>query len=1101
MEVHQVLPALSYGDAVSNDAIEIRNFLMEHGYSSRIYAKYIHPKVSKFAFELTEYTGNSQNVVLYHFSLAGGDVTEFVKHLPDKKVLIYHNITPPEFFDRYDEELQFRCARGLDELKSLCGYFKLAIGDSEYNRSCLEKLGYAKTAVVPILIDVGSREKDANLACVKRSYENDTVNILFVGRIVPNKKHEDVIKSFYYYHRYINPNSRLYLVGNKQIPGYMSSLVDLINTLGLSEDVIFTGMVSEDELLHYYQISHVFLCMSEHEGFCVPLLEAMHFGIPVIAYNSTGIPYTLGDAGILVARKNFIEIAELMNIVIEDAAIRNRIVVKQAERIDNFDKMASGERLIDIIESLNERPNRHDPRKDGMGLEMLNPLVSVVVCTYNRDRYLERCLVSLKKQLYQNYEIIVVNGPSNDETDSILRRYPDIQVIRQKSLNGLSYARNLGINASKGEIVAFIDDDAVADKKWLVNLVSGYTDDSVGGVGGLVYGPQKTHLQFDNGTIDKCGIPVAIRPESTGLRKGEFQIFMGTNCSFKRDVLHDVGGFDPYFRYYHDESDLCVRIAMSGHQIVYRRDAFVVHDMVEGHNRKSPYDLNWSEILKNVIYFTMKNFPGELLSYTARPVYSTLWWLLFFQYHLVNRRISLRQLIHIYHQVFAGVIRGYRDGLCLKSGTGSFMGVNNVRGVDNDGSPTNPPEEKFSSANRRDESHRFLRIALVSQEYAKDCHGGICRYTYDLAHGLADLGNEVHVISKSESREEYDYRDGNVFVHKVTPQSIDFLNLSFLMPVSKKNLSYSYAVCQKLLDLVHSDGIQIVESPLWDAEGFVFSLVKPVPLVVRIETPLCKVAEIQEWKITKDLKFAHWMEGETVRRADKVIAISKAIGTLICDYHTVLEDKIEVSPLGIDLPDNYPSLIDTERDTLDVLFVGRLEKRKGIETLFEAIPVVIDRVPNARFTLVGGDTHVSPLGGSYKKYLLKSLNKKYHPYLHFAGFVSDAELMEYYRNCDIFVAPSLYESFGLIYLEAMGWGKPVIGCDVGGVPEVIVNGETGIIVPSGDAKALAEAISLLLVNREKRRTMGQMAFQWVKNNYTKDIMIKNSLNLYFNLRG
>jgi len=134
---------------------------------------------------------------------------------------------------------------------------------------------------------------------------------------------------------------------------------------------------------------------------------------------------------------------------------------------------------------------------------MSDPFISVVVCTYNRRTHLERCLKSLKDQEYKNFEIIVVNGPSNDGTDAVLRDYPKIYVISQNELNGLSNARNLGIMASKGEIIAFIDDDAVADKNWLDSLVSGYSDITVGGVGGLVYGPEKSLLQFDNGIINK----------------------------------------------------------------------------------------------------------------------------------------------------------------------------------------------------------------------------------------------------------------------------------------------------------------------------------------------------------------------------------------------------------------------------------------------------------------------------------------------------------------------------------------------------------------------------------------------------------------------
>lgn len=293
------------------------------------------------------------------------------------------------------------------------------------------------------------------------------------------------------------------------------------------------------------------------------------------------------------------------------------------------------------------------------------PFVSAVICTYNRAKYLDRCIESLKNQNYTNFEIIVVNGPSTDETDFVLKKYPEIKLIRQTKLNGLSFARNLGIEASKGDIVAFIDDDAVADTNWIQFLVEGYKDESVGGVGGLVYGPQKTHLQFDRGIINKCGAPTPIRNEDSIIKKDEFYIIMGTNSSFQKNILKEVGGFDPYFRYYHDESDLCVRIAKKGYRIVYKRDAFVIHDMVEGHNRKSPYDLNWSEIMKNIMYFILKNFRGEFLSYNIRPAKALHGWLTYFYDVYRKKDISLKQLSGIYLKLFQGAVKGYIDGLKL----------------------------------------------------------------------------------------------------------------------------------------------------------------------------------------------------------------------------------------------------------------------------------------------------------------------------------------------------------------------------------------------------------------------------------------------------
>jgi glycosyltransferase involved in cell wall biosynthesis len=353
---------------------------------------------------------------------------------------------------------------------------------------------------------------------------------------------------------------------------------------------------------------------------------------------------------------------------------------------------------------------------------------------------------------------------------------------------------------------------------------------------------------------------------------------------------------------------------------------------------------------------------------------------------------------------------------------------------------------------------------------------------------------EVHVIRKSDRPIEYDARDGEVLVHNVVPADVDFLKLSDDMSISRKNLSYSYSVSIKLLDLIDKYGIQIVEAPLWDAESFTFSLVKNVPLVVRLETPLSKVAEIQHWPITRDLRLANWLEGEAARRADQVIAISRNIGSMISEHHGLNMENISLCPLGISYP-TIDKISSSKSQDNNVLFVGRLEKRKGIETLFDAIPAVVEKMPNVKFNIVGNDTP-APDGGSYKKYLLERLDKKYHANVCFIGYVSDDSLGRYYRDCDIFVAPSLYESFGLIYLEAMAWCKPVIGCMVGGVPEVVREGDKGLLVKPGEQKELAKAIIMLLSDDDLRIGMGNKGRMLVEEEFSINKMVERSYNVY-----
>ncbi len=206
------------------------------------------------------------------------------------------------------------------------------------------------TKVLSPFIDFEGLKKDPDKKILNR-YNDDWTNLIFVGRITPNKKIEDVIKVFYYYKNTINPKSRLFIVGSfVGMEKYCSYLRALTLELNL-QNVILTGHVTTEELVAYYQLSNVFVCMSEHEGFCVPLVESMYFNIPIIAFNSTAIPYTLDGTGVLVNKKNFYMIAELIDIVLRDENYRGKIVNEQKRKFNDFSHSAISEMLKDLVES------------------------------------------------------------------------------------------------------------------------------------------------------------------------------------------------------------------------------------------------------------------------------------------------------------------------------------------------------------------------------------------------------------------------------------------------------------------------------------------------------------------------------------------------------------------------------------------------------------------------------------------------------------------------------------------------------------------------------------------------------------------------------
>lgn len=336
-KIIQVLPSISYGDAVSNQALNITNMLREEGYVSDIYAEHIDPQVKnikEFKTLKTKITDN--NILILHMAI-GSDVNTVAASLPVKrKIMIYHNITPEKYLIG-KPELRDLVRQGREQLYQMKNAFILALGVSEYNREELVSYGYTNTAVLPIIMDFADYNQNPD-ASILEKYNDGRNNIIFVGRVNPNKKQEDIIKSFYFYKNYCDKDARLFLVGSWQgMEAYYESLRLYVETLGL-KDVCFTGHVKFEEMLSYYKIADLFLLMSEHEGFCVPLLESMFFEVPILAYKSSAIPYTLGRSGILFNEKNHRLIAEMMRLIISDQELKTSLIAKQKERLNDFNR-------------------------------------------------------------------------------------------------------------------------------------------------------------------------------------------------------------------------------------------------------------------------------------------------------------------------------------------------------------------------------------------------------------------------------------------------------------------------------------------------------------------------------------------------------------------------------------------------------------------------------------------------------------------------------------------------------------------------------------------------------------------------------------------
>jgi glycosyltransferase involved in cell wall biosynthesis len=339
MKVVQLVPTLLFGDAVGNNVLTLDMILKQLGYESYIYTENIGKRIDKdlvkYAHELEKL--DEEDILLYHCAVESISMEKIIKKQICKKVMIYHNITPAKFFEPYNVDIAKNVTAGREQLRRMSSLFDYVLAASEYNKRDLIKEGYkCKIDVLPILVALSDYEKEPDYNLIKK-FDDDYVNILFVGRINPNKKQEDIIREFAYYHKYVNNKSRLFLVGSYDgMEIYYSTLVRYVAKLDLQDSVIFSGHISFAQILSYYHIADVFLCMSEHEGFCVPLVEAMKLKVPIIAYSEAAVPDTLGDSGIVVDRKDPKYISSIIDVIVSDTEFKDRIIAAQSNKLKDY---------------------------------------------------------------------------------------------------------------------------------------------------------------------------------------------------------------------------------------------------------------------------------------------------------------------------------------------------------------------------------------------------------------------------------------------------------------------------------------------------------------------------------------------------------------------------------------------------------------------------------------------------------------------------------------------------------------------------------------------------------------------------------------------
>jgi glycogen(starch) synthase len=727
--------------------------------------------------------------------------------------------------------------------------------------------------------------------------------------------------------------------------------------------------------------------------------------------------------------------------------------------------------------------------------------VSVVINTYNRAPSLRVTLEALEYLDYPVFEVIVVDGPSTDDTQEVLRAYEGkIKTARCANRN-LAESRNIGVALAAGDVVAFIDDDAYPDPAWLDALAAAYDDPEVAGAGGPIYDFTGWKFQAWMSFVNRLGassfiwgphddiVPYLSAPSSNVVPHT-----IGVNSSFRRDHLVAVGGFDEEYEYYLEESDMCRRLVDAGYVVRPLEEGFVYHKILPSHIREQrEITRDYRSVLKNKVYFSLRHGPAGLS----------------------------------FAEISEGVgefIRDRRTEVHEHGRTGALSPADVAKfEIDRSEAPNAGLEAFASGAPRTRDAAWFaerrtplvafpvkravdtkLHICFLSQEYPPDRVGGIGRVVHHLATGLAGDGHVVRVLTSGRSHETVDFEEG-VWVHRLPVTAHDGPGAG--AAAVPQGLWDHAATMRDEIERIHAQRpVDIVEAPNWDAEGIAVLLDGRFRVVVSLHTPVKTVMRVDPvfgaGAGDGDDVLAQMVELDRYQytRADGIMANSEAIVSEIERTYGIelRRDRLGLVPHGLaDLAASpAPSLPPTSADaSVRVLFVGRLEARKGVDTLLAAVPRLLEEFPQVTFTLAGDDS-LPVDGAATARQAFEAAAPDAAGRVEFTGPVDDDRLLALYAGCDVFVAPSRFESFGLVLLEAMMFGKPVVATDIGGIPEIVEDGVSGVLVAPADVDALADALRTLVGSAPRRAAMGAAARARYEECFTRDAMVEAAYSYY-----
>ncbi|MGH9078642.1 MAG: glycosyltransferase [Acidimicrobiales bacterium] len=353
--IHQFVPALLPRDATGDHTFALRDTLRAAGWVSDIYVESAHDDLWPEAVYFERYPERARpdDVLLYQLSTAS-PVADFLIERDQTLVLDYHNITPSSFYEGWEDHTADKVALARIQAAALAPRAALGVADSAFNAADLRRLGCPVTAVVPILVKIDDRPPvvdELELSRLRSTHRQATV-LLFVGRLSPNKAQHHLVEALWLYRRFYDPDARLHLVGPSMTESYADAVFSLADELGLRGAVRHAEGLSDGQLAAWYADADVFVCLSEHEGFCIPLLEAMRSGLPIVAYGAGAVPETLGDAGIVIESSRPSVVAATVDRVRRDAGLADHLIAAGHDRLYDFRPAATRARFVDVLRPL-----------------------------------------------------------------------------------------------------------------------------------------------------------------------------------------------------------------------------------------------------------------------------------------------------------------------------------------------------------------------------------------------------------------------------------------------------------------------------------------------------------------------------------------------------------------------------------------------------------------------------------------------------------------------------------------------------------------------------------------------------------------------------